>query len=189
MTPLTFDEIRRRLAQRPPKRAAATGRAQAAVAVVLAAASHGPEMVFIRRLERDNDPWSGQMGLPGGRRDARDPTLLATAQRETKEELGLTLPAAGLLGELDDLVPTTPELPPVVVRPFVFGLSRKPELELSDEVADIAWVGLRELPRLERYTTVRVRGVALEVPAFVFGPAVVWGMTHRIVKPFIDLLV
>src|SRR3989442_10873051 len=82
----------------------------------------GLEALFIRRAQRADDPWSGQVALPGGRRDAGDADLFATAVRETREETGIDLAGAERLGRLDDLYPRTPTLPPVVVRPFVFAL-------------------------------------------------------------------
>ena len=97
----------------------------AAVAVVLAPE---PESVLlIRRAERAGDPWSGHMALPGGRRRSRpDHDLVATAIRETAEEVGLALGPEQLIGALDDVVPRTPVLPPIAVRPFVFRPLRTP---------------------------------------------------------------
>ena len=36
------------------------------------------ELLFIRRSEREGDPWSGHVAFPGGRRSADDPDLPAT---------------------------------------------------------------------------------------------------------------
>ncbi|HEU5170288.1 MAG TPA: NUDIX domain-containing protein, partial [Gemmatimonadales bacterium] len=80
-------------------------------------------LLLIRRAERAGDPWSGQMGLPGGRHHPGDPDLLATAIRETEEEVGLALDASRCIGVLDDVAPRTPDLPPIAVRPFVFSLA------------------------------------------------------------------
>lgn len=145
------------------------------------------ELLLIRRAVVEGDPWSGQMGLPGGRREAPDADLLSTARRETLEETGIALPPESLLGELHELAPTTPVLPPVVVRPYVFGLPTRPETRTNHEVAEVVWVPLEDLRRMERETSVTVRGVERQVPAFVVGPHVVWGMTHRILKPLMEL--
>jgi 8-oxo-dGTP pyrophosphatase MutT (NUDIX family) len=183
-----MDLVRRRLANRAPVRISEPGTIEAAVAIVLVPREKpGLEVLLIKRSEWGSDPWSGQMALPGGRREGADPSLLETAVREAAEETGVTLARGALLGELDDLHPRTPTLPPVVVRPFVFGLDRRPVVRPSDEVALHVWVGLTDLRSSATRVTVDVRGTQLEVDAFRIGPHVVWGMTHRILLPFIDL--
>ncbi|HET9512400.1 MAG TPA: NUDIX domain-containing protein, partial [Gemmatimonadales bacterium] len=53
-------------------------------------------LLLIRRADRDGDPWSGQLGLPGGRKSPADADLLSTAIRETFEEVGIDLPPSHL---------------------------------------------------------------------------------------------
>ena len=98
----------------------------AAVAVLLHDGTEGLEALFIHRAERAGDTWSGQIAFPGGRREPSDSDLRVTAIRETHEEIGVDLASAEPLGVLDDMYPRTPVLPPVVVRPFVFGLLNDP---------------------------------------------------------------
>jgi 8-oxo-dGTP pyrophosphatase MutT (NUDIX family) len=50
---------------------------------------------------------SGQVALPGGKRDAEDPDLITTALREAEEEIGLPRASVEILGEGDDLVTGT----------------------------------------------------------------------------------
>ena len=70
----------------------------AAVAVIVAP---DPDAVLlIRRAERSGDPWSGHIGLPGGRLDPADQSLRDTALRETREETGLR---GALLAPLDEI--------------------------------------------------------------------------------------
>jgi 8-oxo-dGTP pyrophosphatase MutT (NUDIX family) len=188
MNPVTFDGLRQRLAGRSPVRATGPGLIEAAVAIVLAPGAGGDlELLFIRRADVPQDPWSGQMALPGGRREEGDADLLATAARETREETAIELPHEALLGELDDLAPSTPVLPPIVVRPFVFGLSGKPAVSPSAEVALHLWTSFAALPELEGESEVSVRGVQGVRPAFLIGPHVVWGITYRILSDFIAL--
>src|SRR5207244_5573124 len=82
---------------------AAPGASPAAVALILLEGPQGLETLLIRRAERADDPWSGQVALPGGRRDPADGDLLVTAIRETRAETGVDLSAADRLGVLDDL--------------------------------------------------------------------------------------
>ncbi|MFC1500453.1 NUDIX hydrolase, partial [Candidatus Zixiibacteriota bacterium] len=95
-----IDSIRSILSRYQPRRADPDGRIQAAVALVLVPAGEGLEMLLIKRTERDDDPWSGQMAMPGGRRDAEDDDLCQTAIRETREETAVDLGCAELIGEL-----------------------------------------------------------------------------------------
>ncbi len=163
------------------------GLIESAVALILVPAPSGLEALFIRRAERAGDPWSGHMALPGGRRDPGDADRLDTALRETAEEVGVTLPPDALLGVLDDLHPRTPTLPPLVIRPFVFGLPRRPRTRLSDEVAGVRWFALADLPAAAAVAAVTVRGRRTRVPCFKPGGAVIWGLTYRILEGFLAL--
>ena len=177
-----------RLQAQSPMRVSDDTAAPAAVAITLAPIGERGEILFIKRAVRASDRWSGQMALPGGRLDTSDPDLMETAIRETREETGIELTRGMVLGELNDLRPTTPSLPPVLVRPFVFGLPERPTVIPNHEVAGHVWVHVDELEASERMTSVEVRDMRLNVPAFVLGPHVIWGMTHRIIKPFLKLV-
>lgn len=145
------------------------------------------DLLFIRRAERAGDPWSGQIGLPGGRLDRADASLEETALRETFEEVGIDLRVHGrVLGALDEMRPRTPVLPPIIVRPYVVVMERMPELVLSEEVAEVRWVGLRALfvPDARVSTMVSVRDIRIRVDAYQHGDFTIWGMTERILSTF-----
>lgn len=159
--------------------------ARAAVALTLRDSDHGAELLLIRRAEREGDPWSGQVALPGGRHSPGDASLLDTALRETLEETGLDIRQHGeILGQLDELRPRTATLPPIIVTPVVTVVQHAPVLVLSDEVAEAFWVPWTTLrdPSLDRESEVRVRGATWRVPSLVIGDHVVWGMTERILR-------
>ncbi|MBP9199049.1 MAG: CoA pyrophosphatase [Gemmatimonadales bacterium] len=161
---------------------------RAAVAVIL---SPDPDAVLlIRRAERVGDPWSGHLGLPGGRVDPDDPDLCATAMRETVEEVGCVLSRDRLLGVLDDVWPRSPLPRLIIIRPFVFGLADRPPLAANSEVADAFWVPLAELrdPTIYRDATVHLRGESRVFPAYHLSQGVVWGLTERILTPLLELL-
>ncbi len=164
---------------------------EAAVALVLRPHPDGDaELLFIRRATRAGDPWSGQIGLPGGRYEPADDSLETTALRETLEEVGLDLRAEGrVLGALDELRPRTPVLPPIIVRPYICVIEQAPELVLSDEVAEVRWVRLAELfvPGARVSTTVAVRDFTMRVDAYQHGDFTIWGMTERILSTFHEL--
>jgi 8-oxo-dGTP pyrophosphatase MutT (NUDIX family) len=161
----------------------------AAVAVVLHEGAEGLEALFIHRAERIGDTWSGQIAFPGGRREPTDADLRATALRETFEEIGVDLTAAEPLGVLDDMYPRTPVLPPVVVRPFVFGVAERPPITVSSEVQDAFWVSFRALaaPGAQREVTIHHRGVTRVLPAYVVENRTIWGMTERILTNLLSL--
>ena len=169
---------------------AAPGASPAAVALILLEGPRGLETLLIRRAERADDPWSGQVALPGGRYDPADADLLVTAMRETREETGVDLSAAERLGVLDDLYPRTPTLPAVVVRPFVFALASRPTLVPGVEAARVFWLPLDRLSQrgVRRDFTLPVRGVERTFPAYVVDEIVIWGMTERILTPFLKLI-
>ena len=143
------------------------------------------EILLIQRAVRDGDPWSGQIALPGGRRDPEDATLQDTAIRETREETGLDLATDGaVLGMLDELRPRTPVLPPIIVTPFVAVVAGDSPLRISDELADAFWVPwstFEDPTRLDE-STVQVRGASWTVTSYVLGERVVWGMTERMLR-------
>jgi 8-oxo-dGTP pyrophosphatase MutT (NUDIX family) len=163
----------------------------AAVAVILHDGDDGLEVLFIHRAVRAGDTWSGQIAFPGGRREPGDADLLATAIRETLEEIGVDLSGAERLGILDDLHPRTPVLPPVVVRPFVFALTERPTIVLSPEAQDAFWVPFRALkaPGVRGEITVDHPGIPRRVlPAYTVGNRTIWGMSERILTPLISLV-
>ena len=180
--------LRERLAAHRPRLAVGEDVVWAAVAVVLVP---GPDAVLlIRRAEHAGDPWSGHMALPGGRSEPGDPDLLATAIRETAEEVGLALRPEHLIGTLDDVAPRTPVLPPIAVRPFIFSLPDPPALRPNPEVASVRWVYLDHLLHPETYHSARleIRRESREFPAYRLDDGVVWGMTERILSNLLALL-
>ena len=154
----------------------------AAVALILVP---DPEaFLLIRRAERLGDPWSGHLALPGGRRDPRDPDLLATAIRETREEVGIVLERVNALGPLEDVVPRTPVLPPVAVRPFLFRLPERPAIVPNPEVSLTAWIELALLrrPDARQEIALEIRGEHRVFPAYDTPIGPVWGLTERILS-------
>jgi 8-oxo-dGTP pyrophosphatase MutT (NUDIX family) len=164
---------------------------KAAVAAILRDGGGGVELLFIRRAEHPRDPWSGQMGLPGGRVDPGDATPLAAALRETREEIALDLEALGRpLGRLSEVRTHLPlgSVPHSVV-PFAFAVDGDPQLRRNEEVQEALWVPLSFL--LDRgnrsaFTWVR-KGLPLPMPCYTFQGRVIWGLTLKIVDELIEV--
>src|SRR5438445_12961989 len=77
-------------------------RVDAVVAILLCQDSAGElNTLLIHRVERSNDPWSGQIGLAGGRVEKFDGSTREALEREVREAVGLALNKEGeLLGLL-----------------------------------------------------------------------------------------
>jgi 8-oxo-dGTP pyrophosphatase MutT (NUDIX family) len=182
-----LDQLLATLSRHVPIESDDPGRPRAAVALVLAT---GPDrLLLIRRAERTGDPWSGHLALPGGRYDANDTDLLATAIRETDEETGVRLERDWCRAQLDDLVPRTPTLPPIVVRPFVFLVSETVKPGVSNEVVYSTWLPLAHLAAdgVFRARPVVVRGEQRVVEGYQLPEGFLWGMTERILSPVLML--
>jgi 8-oxo-dGTP pyrophosphatase MutT (NUDIX family) len=165
----------------------------AAIALVLRPSTLGePELLMIKRAELERDPWSGHVACPGGRMDPTDPDLEFTAVRETWEETGIDLARDGrVLGTLDDISPRTPALPPLIIRPFVAAVKPEVTITPSTEVAEAFWVPLAAIRETTSWSRamVRVRGVGeREESVFRHGDYTVWGLTHRALTQFVELL-
>jgi len=65
--------------------------ANAAVAILLKPVDQDLNILFVKRVENVRDPWSGQIALPGGKRDRKDRNLKETVLREILEETGINL--------------------------------------------------------------------------------------------------
>jgi 8-oxo-dGTP pyrophosphatase MutT (NUDIX family) len=168
-----------------------SSRFEAAVALVLRDRG-GLDVLLIKRAEIDGDPWSGHMALPGGRRDAGDSTLRETAIRETLEETGVELASRSIhLGRLSDVAPQSPRLPPMYITPHVFAVPRDSDAAPNPrEVDEVLWVPLTTLasPRVRGEVTIRFENESREFPALKVEGRIVWGLTHRILTEFLDLI-
>ena len=147
-----------------------------------------PEVLMIKRADAVNDPWSGHIALPGGRMEPGDADLAVTAVRETWEETGVDVARDGrMLGFLDDLMPRSPTLQPIVIRPYVALVRAEVEIVASHEVAVAFWVPLSALRSSDAWGigTVHVRGMERRVSVFRHGDYTVWGLTERVLRQFL----
>ena len=149
---------------------------RAAVLVPIVLEPKGARVVYTLRTG-DLEDHAGQVSFPGGSPEPRDDSLLATALRETEEEIGLRPDTVEILGEIEEMY-----VPPsrFLVRPFVGLLSEQAELVLApEEVEAIFSVSLEELMSPEAFEKVvwEREGWLHEVPIFAVGGHEIWGAT------------
>ena len=184
----TWDDVRAAVGAREPARVEDPPSSRAAVALVLRDGECGIEVLFIRRAEHPQDPWSGQMAFPGGRAEPGDADLQATAIRETKEEIGVDLAtAAEYLGGLDEVQAMARMRPMnLTITPFVFRLRQPFEPSLSDEVRSLHWLPLSDLIGTGLRSTFDYthQGQALQFPCLRIDDVVIWGLTYRMFMGF-----
>lgn len=160
---------------------------QAAVALIFREVEDEPEILLIRRADREGDPWSGHIAFPGGRVDPSDVSTQATAERETLEEIGLDLKEHGqCIAVLD------PESPVkqasrhgIQVTPYVYALDDEPDrYTLNHEVAEVYWVRIG--PMLHHQTVTQFdfehEGQLLTFPGFDIDGQTLWGMSFRMLN-------
>ena len=162
-------------AQYQPSLVETRGR-QAAVALLLRERDEGLELLVIKRAEKEEDPWSGHMALPGGGREPGDDTAYDTARRETMEEIGIDIAEGKFLGRLDDMGPRSAGRQ-LTVSPLVVAIDAEPERLDPREVDEAFWVPLSHLVNEH----VEIPDFPGSWPAFTYKDRyVIWGLTHRI---------
>ncbi len=158
-----------------------------AVLVLLRPAGGGLEVLLGKRVHRTEDPWSGQISLPGGHRHDEDPSLLDTAIRETREEVNLDVRGnAEILGHLPPRRPRN--VPTMLVVPFVALATSPMEPRPGPEMEATFWASLEALHASIGRTTVETRFGELRVPAFLWQGLVIWGLTYRILEELLLLV-
>lgn len=157
--------------------------ADAAVALLLKPVNHVLKILFVKRVENPADPWSGQMALPGGKRDAKDQNLKQTVVRETLEETNIKLlDRCRFLGVMEALRST--QRPEMKILPFVVLLKHDPSIKLNEELEGFVWISLKDL--------LQHKGIVKfsfgEFRAYIVGNTIIWGLTYRILEKFIHIL-
>jgi 8-oxo-dGTP pyrophosphatase MutT (NUDIX family) len=145
-------------------------------------------LVLIVRTDRGLH--GGQLALPGGKVDADDDTLMATALREAEEEIGLDPADVQVLAELDSVRsgPTDYEVHPFLARIPAGARWRMNE----DEVTDVLTPAVEEMwnPEIRRellFTSTRWPE-GLLVDGIPIGDRVLWGMTLRLLDDVVPRL-
>lgn len=188
LTPQRFEQRLARLRVDDPR----TADRRSAVAALLRFERGAPEVLLMKRVERAEDRWSGHISLPGGRESPADPDLLATAVRETREEVGVDLHAgARLIGRLEPLQAVARGyIEPMIIAPFVFLQTGPVTVELGDEAQDAFWFPLDRAASGELADEFRyVLGSETRIlPSWRYQGHVIWGLTYRMLDDLLGLV-
>ncbi|ODU00076.1 MAG: hypothetical protein ABS83_00540 [Rhodospirillales bacterium SCN 65-16] len=152
----------------------------AAVLVPLVRRDAGLTVLLTQRTE-DMPSHAGQIAFPGGRRQAEDPDEIATALRETEEEVGLTRDFIEVIGSMDHYrTGTGYEITPIVgiVTP---GFTARAD---PREVADVFEVPLDHFldERNHRIDSRVWQGRERRYYAMPYGERYIWGATAGMLK-------
>ncbi len=142
-----------------------------------------PHVVMTRR-RADLPRHAGEISFPGGRHDAADPDLAATALREAHEEIGLAPTAVKLIGQLPAVSTFATGYE---IHPFVGLIAAGQRWKVSPrEVDAVIELSLRELRDGRTRVTLERRGFSFETDAYVVGEHLVWGATARILEHLLE---
>jgi 8-oxo-dGTP pyrophosphatase MutT (NUDIX family) len=132
---------------------------------------------------------AGQVAFPGGRHAAGiDPSLLATALRETEEEIGIATHDVDVLGPLDPIRTFSSNY---LITPFVGQIPHPyPFRPDPREVHDIFSIPLAVLddPGSLVAETWTIDGRTVPVTSYRHDGRTIWGATQRITASLLDLL-
>jgi 8-oxo-dGTP pyrophosphatase MutT (NUDIX family) len=158
--------------------------AEAAVALILKPKNDDIKILLVKRVENPADPWSGQVALPGGKRDAKDQNLKKTVVRETLEETNINLlRRCQFLGVMTAL--SSRQRPEMKILPFVVLLEHEPLIKLNEKELEIfVWVSPKELDQHKGAANFSFG----EFPAYIVGNSIILGLTYRILENFIHTL-
>lgn len=128
----------------------------------------------------------GEICFPGGAAEPGDADAVATALREAREELGLTLDSAAVLGTLDDVHTVATNY---IITPVVGHIPKLPELLLDPlEVARTLVVSLDYLgsPGIRQTEARTIAGITRTLPFFPVEGERIWGATARILDSLLS---
>ena len=186
MTSVALEQIlRSSLSAHRRRTVPGTGLVDASVLVPVLLHEEEPLLLFTRRTDRV-ETHKGQISFPGGVVDAVDADVIATALRETHEELGIEPASVEPLGLLDDLAtPTGFRITPVVgiLRTLTLYIPNSEEVEAVFEAPVSALLN----PGICSSEILVLGGVTRQVWSYAYGPHRIWGATAFILRNLLSL--
>jgi 8-oxo-dGTP pyrophosphatase MutT (NUDIX family) len=153
--------------------------------------SQDGELHIVMILRNPGGVHGGQIAFPGGKHDPEDETMLDTALREVREELGLIVEPNDVLAELPmEQTRTTGYR----VFPFLARIAVPDRWQIAErEIAEIVDVKLTDLTRRDAHDKMIGRfptwEKAQQVSFYRIGEHRLWGLSYRILQPVLARLV
>ena len=153
--------------------------------------SQDGELHIVMILRNPGGVHGGQIAFPGGKHDPEDETMLDTALREVREELGLIVERNEVLAELPmEQTRTTGYR----VFPFLARIAIPDRWQIAErEIAAIVDVKLTDLTRRDAHDKMIGRfptwEKAQQVSFYRIGEHRLWGLSYRILQPVLARLV
>ncbi|XP_061465721.1 mitochondrial coenzyme A diphosphatase NUDT8 [Rhineura floridana] len=164
--------------------------ASAAVLVSLCSVSGDPAILYTLRSSTLTGLHKGDVSFPGGKRDDSDRDVIATALRETREELGLQLGEDCVWGVMRPI----PDRNKMTVVPVLANLGPLEHLILKPNPQEVEAVFTLSFSHLlqeenQSYTHFCNKGsYSYTLPVFLHGPYRVWGLTAIITDLTLELM-
>ena len=160
----------------------------AAVNILLYLKNNEWHFPLIVRSINENDRHSGQISLPGGKREKEDLDFSYTAKRETSEELGIDVHYVRIIREMSPIY-----IPPsnFYVKAFVSYTKKNPEFTLQkSEAVELIEFPVSTLLSLSDQPEMLVLPTSngVEVPVINFNNYIIWGATSMILSELSHLL-
>ncbi len=143
---------------------------------------------LIHRTHNENDRHSGQISLPGGKKDEADADFAETAVRETWEEIGIETSQIKIVRELSPIY-----IPPsnFFVYAFLSFIESAPDFNHQktevQEVLEVPLLQIKNLPNPPQ-TMELPKTNGYKVPYFEFQNHKIWGATSMILSELSYLL-
>ena len=147
----------------------------------------GQLRVLLTRRTDSLPQHAGQLSSPGGAREDGDEDEVATALRETHEELGIAPPVVVVLGQLNDVWTPSGFLISPVVGAIPYPLTVRPASEEAEAVVQVPFTYLANPEALEEQE-LEIAGERVVSPVYHYRDHRIWGATARILADLVGWL-
>lgn len=179
-----FDEAKKSRLQAGIQHSVDPEASDSAVLIGLTAGADG-KIILTQRAEHMNSH-AGEVAFPGGKREPADLSLLATALRETEEEIGLPTAAVDVVCALPRVVTRHG----VTVTPFFGLVPEQPSLTANPQELDavfcvpVDWLTDASNLSIDVFDDAERK---YYLPSFIYQEFRIWGITAMMLFDFLNL--